>query len=162
MFILLIFYGYNKYWAVAIFTVALTLNGAVTAGYLGNGLDIAPNFSGTIFGMANTGSSIGGFVSAWMVGEITFNNVSSNKTCAHTESGNNFSFFAEHLRSVANHFRNRGCVIFGRKFVIPVLRQGRNSAMEQPAREKRRPDAGHATRRRRSTQDQQCILNSVK
>lgn len=71
MFILLVFFGYNKVWAVAIFTVALTLNGAVTAGYLGNGLDIAPNFSGTIFGMANTGSSIGGYVSAWMVGELT-------------------------------------------------------------------------------------------
>lgn len=76
MFILLIFFGYNKYWAVAIFTVALTLNGAVTAGYLGNGLDIGPNFSGTIFGMANTGSSIGGWVSAWMVGELTHENVS--------------------------------------------------------------------------------------
>lgn len=75
MFILLVFFGYNKYWAVAIFTVALTLNGAVTAGYLGNGLDIAPNFSGTIFGMANTGSSIGGYVSAWMVGELTHENV---------------------------------------------------------------------------------------
>lgn len=75
MFILLIFFGYNKYWAVAIFTVALTLNGAVTAGYLGNGLDIAPNFSGTIFGMANTGSSIGGWVSAWMIGELTADNV---------------------------------------------------------------------------------------
>lgn len=76
MFILLIFYGYSQYWAVIIFTIALTLNGAVTAGYLGNGLDIAPNFSGTIFGMANTGSSIGGYVSAWMVGELTNDNVS--------------------------------------------------------------------------------------
>lgn len=79
MFILLIFFGYNKYWAVAIFTVALTLNGAVTAGYLGNGLDIGPNFSGTIFGMANTGSSIGGYVSAWMVGELTHESVSFEK-----------------------------------------------------------------------------------
>lgn len=75
MFILLIFFGYDKVWAVAIFTIALTLNGAVTAGYLGNGLDIAPNFSGTIFGMANTLSSIGGYVSAWMVGYLTEDNV---------------------------------------------------------------------------------------
>ena len=75
MFILLIFFGYDKVWAVTIFTIALTLNGAVTAGYLGNGLDIAPNFSGTIFGMANTLSSFGGFVSAWMVGVLTEGNV---------------------------------------------------------------------------------------
>jgi ACS family sodium-dependent inorganic phosphate cotransporter len=45
-FTLLIFFGHDKTWAIVIFTVALTLNGAVTAGYLGNGLDIAPNFSG--------------------------------------------------------------------------------------------------------------------
>ncbi|CAG9130771.1 unnamed protein product [Plutella xylostella] len=38
-------YGHERVWSVAIFTLALTINGAVTAGYLGNGLDIAPNFS---------------------------------------------------------------------------------------------------------------------
>lgn len=43
------FLGYQAAWSVAIFTIALTLNGAVTAGYLGNGLDIAPNFSGKIY-----------------------------------------------------------------------------------------------------------------
>lgn len=74
-FFLLIFFGHSRVWAITIFTVALTLNGAVTAGYLGNGLDIAPNFSGTIFGMANTLSSFGGFVSAWMVGVLTYENV---------------------------------------------------------------------------------------
>lgn len=56
------------------FTAALTINGGVTAGYLGNGLDIAPNFSGTIFGIANTFSSIGGFVSSALVGAITYQN----------------------------------------------------------------------------------------
>ncbi|XP_055854515.1 sialin [Episyrphus balteatus] len=59
-------------WSVAIFTLALFFHGAVTAGYLGNGLDIAPNFSGTIFGMANTLSSFGGFLSTWMVGALTY------------------------------------------------------------------------------------------
>ncbi|XP_075232233.1 sialin [Lycorma delicatula] len=72
--ILMIFYGCDRVGSVAIFTIALTINGAVTAGYLGNGLDIAPNFSGTIFGMANTLSSFGGFVSAYMVGSLTYNN----------------------------------------------------------------------------------------
>ena len=74
--ILQYFFGYDKIWSVTIFTIALTLNGAVTAGYLGNGLDIAPNFSGTIFGLANTLSSFGGFLSTWIVGVLTFENVS--------------------------------------------------------------------------------------
>lgn len=40
------FFGHDRIWSIAIFTMALTINGAVTAGYLGNGLDIAPKFSG--------------------------------------------------------------------------------------------------------------------
>ena len=44
--LLQVFKGDQATWAVIIFTVGLTLNGAVTAGYLGNALDIAPNFSG--------------------------------------------------------------------------------------------------------------------
>ncbi|GBP80455.1 Putative inorganic phosphate cotransporter [Eumeta japonica] len=65
------FLGHDRVWSVAIFTGALTVNGAVTPGYLANGLDIAPNFSGTIFGMANTLSSLGGWLSTLMVGEVT-------------------------------------------------------------------------------------------
>lgn len=71
-----VFVGYDRTWSVIIFTSQLFLNGAVTAGYLGNGLDIAPNFSGTIFGLANTFSSIGGYVSTFMVGSLTADNVS--------------------------------------------------------------------------------------
>lgn len=72
-----VFFGQDRVFAVTIFTIALTLNGGVTAGYLSNGLDIAPNFSGTIFGMANTLSSFGGFASAYMVGLLTNEDVSS-------------------------------------------------------------------------------------
>lgn len=71
-----VFLGYDRTWSVVIFTTQLFLNGAVTAGYLGNGLDIAPNFSGTIFGLANTMSSIGGYVSTLIVGTLTAHNVS--------------------------------------------------------------------------------------
>lgn len=67
-------FGCDRYLSVVIFTAALTINGAVTAGYLGNGLDIAPNFSGTIFGMANTLSSLGGGISSFMVGKLTYQN----------------------------------------------------------------------------------------
>ncbi|XP_021928322.1 sialin isoform X1 [Zootermopsis nevadensis] len=68
------FLGCDRAASVAFFTVALTINGAVCGGYLGNGLDIAPNFSGTIFGMANTLSSLGGFLSSLMVGMLTQDN----------------------------------------------------------------------------------------
>lgn len=65
------FCGYSHTWSVVIFTLQLLFNGAVTAGYLGNGLDIAPNFSGTIFGLANTLSSMSGYLSSLMVGTLT-------------------------------------------------------------------------------------------
>lgn len=68
------FLGCDQVASVAFFTVALTVNGAVCGGYLGNGLDIAPNFSGTIFGMANTLSSLGGYLSTLMVGMLTQDN----------------------------------------------------------------------------------------
>nr|CAI5859761.1 unnamed protein product [Callosobruchus analis] len=66
--------------SVTVFTASLFFNGAVTAGYLSNGLDIAPNFSGTIFGIANTLSSFGGWLSTKIVavlteGDKTFDNV---------------------------------------------------------------------------------------
>ncbi|KAK9296824.1 hypothetical protein QLX08_009237 [Tetragonisca angustula] len=67
-------YGCDRATSVSIFTIALTINGAVTAGYLGNSLDIAPNFSGTIFGIMNTLGSLGGFLSSYMVGTITYKN----------------------------------------------------------------------------------------
>lgn len=63
--------GNNAAFSIGILTAAMLFNGAVTAGYLSNGLDIAPNFSGTIFGMANTLSSIGGFLSTYMVATLT-------------------------------------------------------------------------------------------
>lgn len=66
-----VYTGEDPLFAVTIFTLALTFNGAVTAGYLGNGLDIAPNFSGTIFGLANTLSSCGGSLTSHIVGVLT-------------------------------------------------------------------------------------------
>lgn len=68
------FYGEDRTLSVTIFTASLFFNGAVTAGYLANGLDIAPNFSGTIFGIANTLSSIGGWLSTKIVAALTYGN----------------------------------------------------------------------------------------
>ncbi|XP_053986969.1 putative inorganic phosphate cotransporter isoform X1 [Hylaeus volcanicus] len=93
--------GCDRVASVAIFTLALTINGAVTAGYLGNGLDIAPNFSGTIFGMANTLSSLGGFLSSYMVGMITYKNQTYAQwsiifwilACTYCVSGVTFAIF---------------------------------------------------------------------
>ncbi|CAH1715815.1 unnamed protein product [Aphis gossypii] len=79
--ILQVYLGDNQVWSVIIFTIALTMNGAVTGGYLGNGLDIAPNFSGTIFGMANTLSSFGGSLSSYIVGKLTNNNQTFEQWC---------------------------------------------------------------------------------
>lgn len=64
-------WGMNAPLSVTVFTASLFFNGAVTAGYLSNGLDIAPNFSGTIFGLANTLSSGGGWLSTKLVAVIT-------------------------------------------------------------------------------------------
>lgn len=66
-----VFCGQIAALAVTVFTASLFFNGAVTAGYLSNALDIAPNFSGTIFGMANTLSSFGGWLSTKIVALIT-------------------------------------------------------------------------------------------
>ncbi|KAK5641976.1 hypothetical protein RI129_010523 [Pyrocoelia pectoralis] len=64
----------NENFSIAIFTLTLFFNGAVVGGYFSNPLDIAPNFSGTIMGLANTFSSLGGWVSATVVAEITSKN----------------------------------------------------------------------------------------
>ncbi|KAJ8923211.1 hypothetical protein NQ315_001766 [Exocentrus adspersus] len=64
-------WGEDSALSVTVFTASLFFNGAVTAGYLCNGLDIAPNFSGTIFGIANTLSSFGGWLSTQIVAALT-------------------------------------------------------------------------------------------
>ena len=64
-------FGNSTAISITIFTCTLFVSGAVTAGYLANGLDIAPHFSGTIFGLANTLSSLGGYVSTAIVAALT-------------------------------------------------------------------------------------------
>lgn len=72
--ILQIFVGNEKAFSIFVFTAALTANGVVVGGYLGNSLDIAPNFSGTVFGLGNMFSGLSGAVSALLVGYLTEHN----------------------------------------------------------------------------------------
>lgn len=137
--ILQVFYGYDRTWSVAIFTMQLFLNGAVTAGYLGNGLDIAPNFSGTIFGMANTVSSLGGYLSTYMVGTLTAKSVCLN--CV-VNSLINFKLIflfnnfppAANLRILANCLCHPGYVLH--RWLACIFDHGQrwNSTMEQSTR----------------------------
>ncbi|XP_065207224.1 uncharacterized protein LOC135836362 isoform X2 [Planococcus citri] len=69
-----IFVGSDKTFSIFVFTAALTANGVVVGGYLGNSLDIAPSFSGTVFGLGNMFSGLSGAVSALLVGYLTDHN----------------------------------------------------------------------------------------
>lgn len=132
--IIQVFMGESRSWAVGIFTLALFLNGAVTAGYLGNGLDIAPNFSGTIFGMANTLSSFGGFVSAYMVGILTTDNVSTIMRYLITIViiTNDLLRFAANLRPVADRVLDPSRCLHRWLFGVPPHGYRRAAAVEQP------------------------------
>ncbi|KAK7066420.1 hypothetical protein SK128_019270, partial [Halocaridina rubra] len=56
---------------VALLCLSLFFNGAITTSQLVNHTDIAPNFSGTLFGISNTFASIASFISPIAVGAIT-------------------------------------------------------------------------------------------
>lgn len=64
-------FGSNPTISIICFTCTLLFNGAMSAGSMANILDVAPNFSGTITGIINTFSSIGGWLSAILVAILT-------------------------------------------------------------------------------------------
>lgn len=132
-----VFLGSEAAWSVTIFTLALFTHGAVTPGYLGNGLDIAPNFSGTIFGLANTLSSFGGFLSTWMVGALTYEDVSWKKENnkfhlkIKTSLQSWFVYFnLEILSSMANSFLDFGCYLHIGSFSLYGFGYRRTAALE--------------------------------
>ncbi|XP_042874630.1 sialin-like [Penaeus japonicus] len=65
------FAGCNWQATVALICISFFCNGAVTASIIVNHTDIAPNFSGTIFGIDNTFGSIPAFVAPVVVGVLT-------------------------------------------------------------------------------------------
>ncbi|XP_042874622.1 putative inorganic phosphate cotransporter [Penaeus japonicus] len=66
-----VYSGCNWQAIVTLISLALFFNGAVTASIIVNHTDIAPNFSGTLFGFANTLCSVGSFIVPVMVGYMT-------------------------------------------------------------------------------------------
>lgn len=71
LFTLLAFWGYYRTLSIVIFTLSFAMNGSGTAGHMTNTLDIAPNYSGTIYGIANGVGSITGYISTKAVAMVT-------------------------------------------------------------------------------------------
>ncbi|XP_030746865.1 sialin-like [Sitophilus oryzae] len=65
------FAGCHINWAVILLTLSLASNGAGTITNLSNAQDLAPNFAGTIYGIANCIGSTTGFISPMVVGYLT-------------------------------------------------------------------------------------------
>ncbi|XP_076272798.1 sialin-like isoform X1 [Rhynchophorus ferrugineus] len=65
------FAGCHINWAVVILTLSLASNGASTLTNLSNAQDLAPNFAGSLYGIANCVGSTTGFISPMIVGYLT-------------------------------------------------------------------------------------------
>ncbi|CAH1118746.1 unnamed protein product [Phaedon cochleariae] len=65
------FTGCDVTWAIVLITLSLGMNGASTLTNLQNAQDLAPNFAGTIYGIANCIGSTTGFISPTIVGYLT-------------------------------------------------------------------------------------------
>ena len=57
--------------AVVLLVLAVSLSGFVFAGYLVNHMDIAPQFAGTLMGLANGISACTGFIAPYVAAVIT-------------------------------------------------------------------------------------------
>lgn len=76
---ILSFWGNYRTISVIFFTLSFAFNGFGTAGFITNALDIAPNYSGTIFGIGNCIASLSGYVSTKWVAMITQDDQSFNQ-----------------------------------------------------------------------------------
>ncbi|XP_054267712.1 vesicular glutamate transporter 2-like [Macrosteles quadrilineatus] len=66
--------GCNSQLAILFLILATGVHGAVTSGPLSNVVDISPNFASVLQGVVGLVTNTPGFVSAYLVGELTFNN----------------------------------------------------------------------------------------
>lgn len=65
------FVGCHVHWAILFITLSLASNGASTLTNLSNAQDLAPNFAGSLYGIANCIGSTTGFISPMIVGYLT-------------------------------------------------------------------------------------------
>lgn len=72
----LAFSGCNSVVAIVFITLATGAQGAVSTGPLANIIDISPNYSGVILGIASLITTIPGILSPYIVGKLTIGNVS--------------------------------------------------------------------------------------
>lgn len=67
--------GCNSIMAMVFLTIATALHGAVSTGALASVVDISPNFSGVVLGLCGMVGILPGFISPWIVGIMTYQNV---------------------------------------------------------------------------------------
>lgn len=72
--------GCNSTMAVVFLTIATALHGAVSTGALASVVDISPNFSGVVLGLCGMVAVLPGFISPYIVGYLTYGNVSISIT----------------------------------------------------------------------------------
>lgn len=70
--------GTNQTMAVIWYAVAHTLHGSGPAGPLATKVDLSPNFAGVIFGITATVTATTGYITPYIVGLLTLNNVSTH------------------------------------------------------------------------------------
>ncbi|XP_049948197.1 sialin-like [Schistocerca serialis cubense] len=75
----LAFSGCNSVMATICLTAALTVSGAETSGSLATYIDLSPNFAGVLMGIGNMICVTPGFLSAAVVGALTYKNQSSEQ-----------------------------------------------------------------------------------
>lgn len=63
--------------AIVLITLATASQGAVSTGPLANIIDISPNYSGVILGLASLITTVAGIISPYIVGKLTVGNVST-------------------------------------------------------------------------------------
>lgn len=72
----LCYIGCQRGLAVALMGLGITAIGGMFCGFLGNHIDIAPNFAGTLMALTNTAATLPGIIVPVFVGQITHGNVS--------------------------------------------------------------------------------------
>jgi ACS family sodium-dependent inorganic phosphate cotransporter len=65
------FWGYNSIVSVAVFTSSLGLMGLATPGIYANSVDIAPAYSGTVYGISQVPAALAGYALTKIVAVIT-------------------------------------------------------------------------------------------